>query len=42
MRAEVQALRQEVRTQFRWSVGLLLPVVGGIVLIIVRMFLGGG
>lgn len=42
LRAEIQALRQEMRTQFRWSIGLLLPIVGGIVLIIVRVFFGGG
>ncbi|HID89282.1 MAG TPA: hypothetical protein EYP52_06185 [Anaerolineae bacterium] len=42
LRAEIQALRREMQTQFRWSIGLLLPIVGGIVLIIVRVFFGGG
>ncbi|MDH7487569.1 MAG: hypothetical protein QHJ81_15005, partial [Anaerolineae bacterium] len=41
MRAEIQTLRAEMHAQFRWTIGLLFPLVAGMLAIIVRVFLMG-
>jgi len=38
---ERKTLRAEMRTQFRWTIGLLFPLVAGILAIIIRIFLVG-
>ena len=38
---ERKLLRTEMRSQFRWIVGLLFPLVAGVLVVIVRVFLGG-
>ena len=41
LRAEMQALRAEMHTQFRWTIGLLFPLVAGMLAIIIRVFFVG-
>jgi predicted RNase H-like nuclease (RuvC/YqgF family) len=36
---KVERLRAEMSSQFRWTIGLLLPIVIGVVAIIIRDFL---
>ena len=40
-REERKTLRADVRSQFRWIVGLLFPLVVGVIAIIIRVFLVG-
>jgi len=40
-REERKALRAEMRAQFRWTMGLLFPLVAGMLAIIIRVFLVG-
>ena len=41
LRAEMQALRAEMHVQFRWTIGLLFPLVAGMLAIIIRVFFVG-
>lgn len=38
---EREVLRAEMHTQFRWTIGLLFPLVAGMLAIIIRVFLVG-
>jgi len=38
---EREALRAEMHAQFRWTIGLLFPLVAGMLAIIIRVFLVG-
>ena len=40
-RGERKALRAEMHTQFRWTIGLLFPLVAGMLAIIIRVFFVG-
>ena len=40
-REERQTLRTEMHSQFRWTIGLLFPLVVGMLIIVVRVFLTG-
>ncbi len=41
LRVEMQALRAEMHVQFRWTIGLLFPLVAGMLAIIIRVFFVG-
>jgi len=41
LRTEVQAIRAEMRSQFRWTIGLLFPLVAGVIAMIIRVFFVG-
>jgi len=41
LRVEMQALRAEMHVQFRWTIGLLFPIVAGMLAIIIRVFFVG-
>jgi hypothetical protein len=41
LRVEMQALRAEMHAQFRWTIGLLFPLVAGMLAIIIRVFFVG-
>ena len=41
LRMEVRALRAEMHSQFRWTIGLLFPLVVGMLAIIIRVFFVG-
>jgi len=41
LRTEVQALRAEMHSQFRWTIGLLFPLVVGMLAVIIRVFFVG-
>ncbi|MBL7065752.1 MAG: hypothetical protein ISS49_16370 [Anaerolineae bacterium] len=41
LRTEVQALRTEMRSQIRWVIGLLFPLVVGVIAMIIRVFFVG-
>ena len=41
LRVEMQALRAERHVQFRWTIGLLFPLVAGMLAIIIRVFFVG-
>jgi len=38
---ERAALRTEMRSQFRWTIGLLFPLVAGVIAMIIRVFFVG-
>jgi len=40
LRREIQTLRAEMHAQFRWVIGLLFPLVIGMLIIIARVFFG--
>ena len=41
LRVEMQALRAEMHVQFRWTIGLLFPLVAGMLAIIIHVFFVG-
>ena len=41
LRAEMQALRAEMHVQFRWTIGLLFPLVAEMLAIIIHVFFVG-
>ena len=41
LRTEVQTMRAEMRSQIRWVIGLLFPLVVGVIAMIVRVFFVG-
>ena len=41
LRAEIQALRAEMHSQFRWTIALLFPLVVGVIAMVIRVFFVG-
>jgi len=41
LRTELRTLRAEMHAQFRWTIGLLFPLVAGMLAIIIRVFFAG-
>jgi len=41
LRTEMRTLRAEMHAQFRWTIGLLFPLVAGMLAIIIRVFFMG-
>jgi hypothetical protein len=41
LRTEVQALRAEMHSRFRWTIGLLFPLVAGVIAMVIRVFFVG-
>jgi len=41
LRTEIQALRAEMHSQFRWTIALLFPLVVGVIAMVIRVFFVG-